>query len=188
MNVCVCRSFDEISDFNDFSQILIFYLGTPPPVNFEPAKSIGDREKTLLAFLTEVNDDESRANFVIIDPDLEDNPIIYASESFCKLTQYSKNEIEGRNCRFLQGPRTKATDIALMRENIQNEKATSCKILNYRKDGSQFVNQLFIQPLFSRNGKKVSYYVGIQKEITSTYFEVAQDMEGNFGYRLFNWM
>ena len=118
----------------------------------------------------------------------EDNPIVYASESFCKLTQYSKNEIEGRNCRFLQGPRTKASDIASMRENIQNQKAMSCKILNYRKDGSQFVNQLFIQPLFSRNGKKVSYYVGIQKEITSTYFEVAQDMEGNFGYRLFNWM
>tara|TARA_A100001015_G_C15020710_1_gene727848 strand:+ start:2185 stop:2598 length:414 start_codon:yes stop_codon:yes gene_type:complete len=136
----------------------------------------------------EVNDDESRANFVVTDPDMEDNPIIYASESFCKLTQYSKDEIEGRNCRFLQGPRTQPSDIITMRENIQHGRATSCKILNYRKDGSQFVNQLFIQPLFSRNRKKVSYFVGIQKEINHDYFEVAQDMEGNFGYRLFNWM
>ena len=162
--------------------------GTPPPINFEPTKSIGDRERTLLAFLTEVNDDEGRANFVITDPDLDDNPIVFASESFCKLTKYSKEEIEGRNCRFLQGPLTAPSDIIAMKENIQNQKPTSCKILNYRKDGSQFINQLFIQPLFSRNRNKVSYFVGIQKELNSTHFEIAQDMEGNFGYRLFNWM
>ena len=163
-------------------------VGTPPPPIFEPTKPLGDRERTLLAFLTEVNDDADRANFVITDPDLDDNPIIYASESFCKLTQYKKDEIEGRNCRFLQGPRTNPTDIVLMRENINNRKATSCKILNYRKDGSQFVNQLFIQPLFSRNKKKICYFVGIQKEMHCDYMEIAQDMEGNFGYRLFNWM
>ena len=73
-----------------------------PVIRFISQKPLGDREKTLLSFLEEVNDVDKRANFVITDPDLTDNPIVFASESFCNLTGYQKDEIEGRNCRFLQ--------------------------------------------------------------------------------------
>uniref|UniRef100_A0ACD5XQ38 Uncharacterized protein n=1 Tax=Avena sativa TaxID=4498 RepID=A0ACD5XQ38_AVESA len=38
-------------------------------------------------------------NFVITDPRLPDNPIIFASDSFLQLTEYSREEILGRNCR-----------------------------------------------------------------------------------------
>ena len=37
------------------------------------------------------------------DPDLPDNPIVYANKVFEDLSGYSQAEVVGRNCRFLQG-------------------------------------------------------------------------------------
>ncbi|KAK4339535.1 hypothetical protein RND71_040997 [Anisodus tanguticus] len=39
-------------------------------------------------------------NFVITDPRLPDNPIIFASDSFLELTEFTREEILGRNCRY----------------------------------------------------------------------------------------
>lgn len=44
--------------------------------------------------------------FCLTDPRREDNPIVFASPAFHQLTEYSMSYIIGRNCRFLQGPRT----------------------------------------------------------------------------------
>jgi PAS domain-containing protein len=41
----------------------------------------------------------AQQNFVVTDPSLPDNPIIYATEGFCKLTGYRRHEVIGRNCR-----------------------------------------------------------------------------------------
>lgn len=57
-------------------------------------------------------------NFVISDPSLPDCPIVFASESFLDLTEYSREEILGRNCRFLQGPGTDPRAVAEIREAI----------------------------------------------------------------------
>jgi PAS domain-containing protein len=53
-------------------------------------------------------------NFVISDPTLPDCPIVFASDAFLELTEYSREEVLGRNCRFLQvgrlgGGRQRAT-------------------------------------------------------------------------------
>ena len=45
-------------------------------------------------------------SFVITDPSLPDHPIVFASDGFMDFTGYSVDEILGRNCRFLQGPKT----------------------------------------------------------------------------------
>ena len=42
-------------------------------------------------------------SFIITDPSIPDNPIIFASQGFLDLTGYPMNEVLGRNCRFLQG-------------------------------------------------------------------------------------
>ncbi|KAJ3310900.1 blue light receptor, partial [Blyttiomyces sp. JEL0837] len=42
--------------------------------------------------------------FIVVDAQVEDQPIVYASESFEKLTGYRNDEILGVNCRFLQSP------------------------------------------------------------------------------------
>jgi PAS domain-containing protein len=40
--------------------------------------------------------------FVISDPNLPDCPIVFASDAFLQMTGYSRYEVLGRNCRFLQ--------------------------------------------------------------------------------------
>ena len=48
----------------------------------------------------------TRMPMVITDPEHSDNPIVFFNEAFQKLTGYGRDEIIGRNCRFLQGPET----------------------------------------------------------------------------------
>ena len=45
-----------------------------------------------------------------------DNPIVYCSEGFCKLTGYKRSEVLGRNCRFLQGPGTDQHAVDIIRQ------------------------------------------------------------------------
>ena len=55
---------------------------------------------------------------VISDPSQPDNPIIYCSNSFLRITGYSMDEVIGRNCRFLQGPGTDEDTLNCIREAI----------------------------------------------------------------------
>lgn len=103
-------------------------------------------------------------SWVITDPEMPDNPIIFASSAFCQMTGYSKEEIEGRNCRFLQGKNTDQTDTQKIRNAIRTESEVSVCIVNYRKDGSPFFNQFFITPLFD-DSKKLAYFLGVQKRV-----------------------
>ena len=92
-------------------------------------------------------DNSPKTSFVITDPSFLDNPIVYASEGFCYLTGYNKEEIENRNCRFLQGPETDSKDVAKIRAAINEGCEASVELLNYKKDGSTFINQFFLCPL-----------------------------------------
>ena len=57
---------------------------------------------------------KSQHNFVLSDPSLPDNPIVYCSDGFCKLTGYKRQHVLGRNCRFLQGPGTNIVIIIMI--------------------------------------------------------------------------
>ena len=61
----------------------------------------------------------AQQNFVITDPSLPDNPIVYASQGFLNLTGYSMEQILGRNCRFLQGPETDPEAVDKIRKAIE---------------------------------------------------------------------
>ena len=90
-------------------------------------------------------------------------PIVYASDAFLNLTGYARDEVLGRNCRFLGGPDTDDSTLYLIRESIKNEQPCTVRILNYRKDRSSFWNLLHISPVRDASGK-VAYYVGVQIE------------------------
>ncbi|MCJ1287479.1 hypothetical protein MMC26_006831 [Xylographa opegraphella] len=53
--------------------------------------------------------------FCLTDPSRPDNPIIFASEEFHRTTQYGMNYAIGRNCRFLQGPKTNPASVRRLR-------------------------------------------------------------------------
>nr|AML77692.1 putative LOV domain-containing protein [Squilla maritima] len=100
-------------------------------------------------------------NFVITDPRLPDNPIIFASDSFLELTEYSREEILGRNCRFLQGPETDRATVRKIREAIDNQKDITVQLINYTKSGKKFWNLFHLQPMRDQKGE-VQYFIGVQ--------------------------
>nr|AML79460.1 putative LOV domain-containing protein [Curculigo sp. BC-2016] len=100
-------------------------------------------------------------NFVITDPRLPDNPIIFASDSFLELTEYSREEILGRNCRFLQGPETDRETVKKIREAIDNQRDVTVQLINYTKSGKKFWNLFHLQPMRDQKGE-VQYFIGVQ--------------------------
>nr|AML76856.1 putative LOV domain-containing protein [Marrubium vulgare] len=102
-----------------------------------------------------------RQSFVLTDALLPDMPILYASEAFLKLTGYDRQEVLGRNCRFLSGIDTDPTTQCQIKECIRSHQACTVRILNYRKDRTSFWNFLHISPVRNASGE-VAFFVGIQ--------------------------
>jgi PAS domain S-box-containing protein len=99
------------------------------------------------------------------DPDLPDNPIVYANSVFERITGYSQEEILGRNCRFLQGQDRDQPGLEAIRETLREHSPIEVTLRNYRKDGSLFHNRLSIQPLRDAAGRLI-YYLGVQYDVT----------------------
>ncbi|AGA89707.1 PAS domain S-box [Thioflavicoccus mobilis 8321] len=99
------------------------------------------------------------------DPDLPDNPIVYANEAFELITGYDREEILGRNCRFLQGEEQEQPEVERIREALSEERPVTVTLRNYRKDGTLFYNQFTIRPLFDPQGRLI-YYLGVQYDVT----------------------
>jgi PAS domain S-box-containing protein len=101
---------------------------------------------------------------LLTDPDLPDNPIVYANSGFMTLTGYRREEIVGRNCRFLQGKDSSAQTVSAIREAIASSRRFDGDVLNYRRDGTPFWNCLSLGPLQDETGKR--YFVGLQFDVT----------------------
>ena len=110
--------------------------------------------------------DQTGVGVVISNPRLPDNPLIYINKGFEELTGYTAEEVVGRNCRFLQGDQTKQEGVQIIRESIRNEQPCEVEILNYKKNGEIFWNELHLTPLFDKDGD-LEYFIGIQKDVTA---------------------
>lgn len=102
---------------------------------------------------------------IICDATLPDRPIIYANPAFVSLTGYTREEILGWNCRFLQGPQTDQATITALRQAIAEYRQFEGELLNYRKDGTPFWNRLTITPVTNHRGAP-AYFVGVQTDVT----------------------
>ena len=67
----------------------------------------------------------------------------------------------GRNCRFLQGQATEKSDVERISDALKKEKECSVNLLNYKKDGTQFVNEFFLTQLRTPT-QELAYFIGIQ--------------------------
>ncbi|HYO36404.1 MAG TPA: SpoIIE family protein phosphatase [Geodermatophilus sp.] len=103
--------------------------------------------------------------FTITDPRQADHPLVWVNPSFTRITGYSYEESVGRNCRFLQGPTTDPATVAQVREALAAERAITVTLLNHRRDGTAFWNQLSISPVVDGAGELVSF-VGVQTDVT----------------------
>lgn len=111
--------------------------------------------------------ERTRMPMVVSDPRRPDAPIVLANQAFLDLSGYEASEVIGRNCRFLQGPETDEADVEAIRRGLAaGEEFLTVELLNYRKDGSTFWNQLSISPVYDADGELI-YYFGSQKDVTA---------------------
>lgn len=107
----------------------------------------------------------TRMPMIVTDPHQADNPIIFANDAFLEMSGYSREEINGRNCRFLQGRDTDPETVREISEALAKGRDISADILNYRKDGTPFWNALYISPVNNADGD-VQYFFASQVDAT----------------------
>lgn len=103
---------------------------------------------------------------VVSNPRLPDNPIVACNDAFVALTGFSRDEIVGRNCRFLAGPATEPWLTETLRTGIRLRQPVMVEILNYRKSGAPFRNAVMVAPVFDAEGE-AEYFIGSQVEISA---------------------
>jgi adenylate cyclase len=107
----------------------------------------------------------SSVGIVIADARLPDMPLIYVNPAFEQITGYSAAEVLGYNCRFLQGSKTSQPAIEQLRAAIKAGEHCTVTLLNYRKDGTPFWNELTISPIYD-DDNNLTHFVGIQADIS----------------------
>ena len=108
--------------------------------------------------------EEQEMSVVISDPSQPDNPMIYVSLEFEAQTGYTAAEVLGQNCRMLQGADTNPHAIELIRQGLAAQTRFTVDLVNYRKDGSSFVNRLRIRPIYDDNGGLL-FFAGAQNPL-----------------------
>lgn len=110
--------------------------------------------------------DYSSQGIVITDPNLPDQPMVDVNKAFEAMTGYDRDELLGRNCRFLQGPDRIQPARKSLRDSIDNLEDKTVVLKNYRKDGTMFWNRLTVSAVYDDDGKLI-YFVGVQQDITA---------------------
>ncbi|OYW46230.1 MAG: histidine kinase [Novosphingobium sp. 12-63-9] len=110
--------------------------------------------------------EDSAVASVVSNPRLPDNPIVACNSAFVSLTGFAREEVIGRNCRFLKGPETEPELLDQLRAGIAARTPVIVDILNYRKDGTPFRNAVMVAPIFDAEGV-LEFFIGSQMEITA---------------------
>lgn len=139
------------------------------PVDWDGAERLQtlliDTDRELPEGLSANAIDASPVGLTLADATREDEPLVYVNDPFLELTGYDREEVLGRNCRFLQGEETNEETVAAVRAAIDAEEPVTVELRNYRKDGSMFWNRLSVAPIADEQGT-VQHFVGFQEDIS----------------------
>lgn len=102
----------------------------------------------------------------ISDPTRPDDPLVWVNAAFEQLTGHPASEVIGRNCRFLQGTGTDPGSLGELRTALDEGRTAGALLLNYRRDGTPFWNQLVIMPVHDSTGAVVRR-VAVQTDVTA---------------------
>lgn len=111
---------------------------------------------------------EVECGVTIADPNLEDTPLIYTNAAFERMTGYSRSELLGRNCRFLQGDLKEQPGLKVIRNAIARGTDCTTVLTNFRRNGEPFENRIKLRTLRAHDGA-LSYIIGIQLDVSKEH-------------------
>jgi PAS domain S-box-containing protein len=127
-------------------------------VNLPPVSPLAEiRDRALQA--TDVS-------IVVTDASRAGSPVVWVNDAFTRTTGYTADEIVGSSPSVLQGPGTDQETARRIGQAVRAEQATTATVLNYRKDGRPFWNQVSVSPVRDESGR-VTHWVGIQVDVTA---------------------
>lgn len=91
--------------------------------------------------------------------------ITWVNDAFTRLTGYTLDEAKGKNPSLLQGDKTDQATVQRMRAALDAGQHVKEEILNYSKDGREYLNALEISPLRSAGGT-LTGFMAIQRDVT----------------------
>jgi PAS domain S-box-containing protein len=144
-----------ISDICTSSPLFSEDTGSTQPMSSAGGDTTGSLERTDFCLMQSLA--SGQKCFVLSDPKLPDNPIVFATPDFYRLTGYSSEQVLGRNCRFLQGPGTDKRAIDVIRKAIATGNDATVCLINYKADGTPFWNQFFIAALRDSDNNIVNF-------------------------------
>ncbi len=96
-------------------------------------------------------------NYIIISETDIDGTIIYASDAFCRISGYSKDELLGQNHRIVQHSDTPQEFFVNMWETISSGKVWKGQLKNRNRNGNEYWVDAVIEPVLNRNGQICGY-------------------------------
>jgi PAS domain S-box-containing protein len=111
-----------------------------------------EEKKSLIQWLRQFGS-RFRTGFIVTDPEKGDDSVVFVNDAFTDITGYAFDEVIGQNLRFMQGEETDMNLIKEIDAKLRKGMPANAEILNYKKDGTPFWNELVIQPLVNRKGK-----------------------------------
>lgn len=125
--------------------------------------------------------------FTIVDVELPDQPMVYCSDTFLRMTGYERQDVIGRNCRFLQAPdglvhkgcqryATEHQAVEHMSSFLSQRKECQASLINYRKDGHPFINLVTIVPITWDDPSRIKYMVGFQIDLVEQPGSIVEKM------------
>jgi len=144
-----------------------------PPFEFTPNEARRDSERISYEIVSTRHASDpfveavraTRMPMIITNPRLPDNPVVFANDAFCRLTGYAREEIIGRNCRFLQGPESDPETIQRIRDAVRDRRSLEIDVRNHRKTGEPFWNRLLLAPVHDNDGA-LAYFFASQVDVT----------------------
>lgn len=125
-----------------------------------------DRKAENLSLLeSAIRDDYDGILITELDLEKPGPRIVYVNEGLCEMTGYSKEELIGETPRILQGPKTDPEVLERLKKCLKEGRSFFGQTVNYRKNGSEFVNQWDIHPLTDKEGN-ITHWVSYQHDIT----------------------
>lgn len=128
------------------------------------------RLKLMEKVITNTND-----AILITDVNKDKGPqILYVNEAFTRVTGYTYEDIIGKSPSLLQGPKTNKKDIQKLNKAVKNWEKHETTLLNYKKNGQEFWNNISITPVTDITGE-FSHWISIQRDVTTQMNEAYQN-------------